>query len=41
MSDEPDRLINLLGAFAVGVADQVHSVAVDETALGGEAAAAL
>ena len=41
MSDGPDRLINLLGAFAVGVADQVHSVAADETALGGEAAAAL
>ena len=41
MSDPSDRLINLFGALAVGVMDRVRAAAVDETALGGETAAAV
>ena len=35
------RLINLFGALALGVADRVRWASLDETALGGETAAAL
>lgn len=41
MPDPSDRLSNLLGALALGLADRVRWVALDETGLGGEAAAAL
>lgn len=41
MSDPPDRLINLFGALALGVADRVRWAALKETKLGGETAAAL
>lgn len=41
MSEPSDRLINLFGALALGVADRVRWAALDSTGLGGEAAAAL
>ncbi len=41
MPQPSGRLINLFGAVALGVADQVRWLALDETGLGGEAAAAL
>ncbi len=41
MSDPSDRLINLLGALATGVADRVRGAALDGTTFGGETAAAL
>lgn len=36
-----DRLVNIFGALAIGVADRVRWEALDETSLGGEASAAL
>jgi MarR family transcriptional regulator, negative regulator of the multidrug operon emrRAB len=41
MSAPPDRLVNLLGALAIGLADRVRWAALDEVGLGGETAAAL
>ena len=41
MSVPSDRLTNLFGALALGVMDRVRAAAVDETALGGETAAAV
>ncbi len=41
MSEPSDRLINLFGALALGVADRMRWAALDGTALGGETAAAL
>lgn len=41
MNTPSDRLVNLFGALAVGVADRVRWEALDETSLGGEASAAL
>ena len=41
MKAPSDRLINLFGALAIGVADRVRWEALDETSLGGEGSAAL
>ncbi len=41
MKEPSDRLTNLFGALALGVSDRVRWEALDETALGGEASAAL
>ncbi len=41
MKTPSDRLINLFGALAVGVADRVRWEALDETSFGGETSAAL
>lgn len=41
MSEPSDRLINLLGALAIGVWDRIRWDALDVTELGGESAAAL
>lgn len=41
MSDPSERLINLFGALALGVADRVRWAALGEVALGGETTAAL
>ncbi|MEO8809843.1 MAG: MarR family transcriptional regulator [Rhodanobacter sp.] len=41
MKELSERLINLFGALAIGVADRVRWEALDETALGGEGSAAL
>ncbi|MGY4395966.1 MarR family transcriptional repressor of emrRAB [Sphingomonas sp. UYAg733] len=41
MRDPSDRLSNLIGALALGIADRVRRASLDETGLGGEAAAAL
>lgn len=41
MSEPSDRLINIFGALALGVADRVRWAALDEAGLGGEGAAAL
>jgi DNA-binding MarR family transcriptional regulator len=41
MSDPSDRLINLFGALALGVADRVRWAALGGVALGGETTAAL
>lgn len=41
MNKPTDRLLNLFGALAIGVADRVRWEALDETSLGGEASAAL
>lgn len=41
MKTPSDRLINLFGALAIGVADRVRWEALDETSLGGEGSAAL
>lgn len=38
MSDPSDRLINLLGALATGVADRVRGAALDGTTFGGPVA---
>lgn len=41
MSEPSNRLTNMFGALVLGVADRVRGAAVEETALGGEATAAL
>lgn len=41
MHTPSDRLNNLFGALALGVADRIRWAALDETSLGGEASAAL
>lgn len=41
MNTPSDRLSNLFGALALGVADRIRWAALDETSLGGEASAAL
>ncbi len=41
MHDPSDRLSNLFGALALGIADRVRRTGVEEAGLGGEAAAAL
>ncbi len=41
MSEPSDRLTNLFGALSLGIADRIRWAALDETALGGETAAAL
>lgn len=41
MNHSPDRLVNVLGALALGLADRVRWAVLDEMGLGGETAAAL
>ncbi len=41
MNEPSDRLINIFGALALGVADRVSWTALDASGLGGEGAAAL
>jgi DNA-binding MarR family transcriptional regulator len=41
LNDPFDRLANLLGAFALGVADRIRSAALEQSSLGGETAAAI
>ena len=41
MSEFSDRLVNFMGAFAIGVADRVRSAAQDDMKSGGETTAAL
>lgn len=41
MNAPSDRLANLFGALALGVADRIRWAALDQTSLGGEASAAL
>lgn len=41
MEDIDNRLANLLGALATGISDRMRQAAAEQTALGGEAAAAL
>lgn len=41
MNKPSDRLVNIFGALALGVADRVRWAALDESGLGGEGAAAL
>ena len=41
LDEPPDRLINLFGALALGVADRIRWAALDTTEFGGETAAAV
>lgn len=41
MKEDDTRLLNQLGALAIGIADRIKTAVADTTALGGEAAAAL